>query len=170
MKAALDDALILASWLEKRAFANHKRIQPRILQMLVFLAQYHYFKENKGEILMPSLFMAFQDGPREPNLYAIMGEFEQLPNVLPPPFQLIDFLDRFWARYDGFTADQLLQEIISTDIYKRSHKEGEGHIIDFFTPIDEAKHNLHQEDKQKVTLKDGRKIEKWKPKRHLHNH
>ncbi len=164
MRPMIENALIVALWLENESKKDCYRLQPTHLHLLLYQAQVIYTLEAPGSMLMPAQFAAFKDGPREPTLYAIMSELPYLGDAPPLTDEPQAFLDRFWSKFGHKQAKTLLKEIHNHPPFSKSLKRGEGSIIPLDTIIDYSKQYKQRKDFIKVA--DGRHLMRWTPQRH----
>lgn len=163
MQPAVSNALVIALWLNAEAEADNMRLQPMKLQYLLYLAQTLYALETNGEMLMPSTFVAYSDGPREPTLYAVMGELSYFSNPMPPPSKVISFLMKFWAKFSQRTGKDLLLDIRSHQPFQTALNLGEGTVVAFEAIVE---HTQTRKLKSTVIASNGKAFTKWTPQRH----
>lgn len=125
MPAAVDSAFDVAFWFTDTALNNNEYLQPQKLHRLMFLAQAYYAVLNKGRKLMPSVFVASEMGPVEPNVYAAFSKGR--PDIEINLFMaegVEEFLDTIWRRFGHHSADRLTQMTKGTTAYKEARKKG----------------------------------------------
>ena len=163
-KAATGSCFEIAQWFVDRARFEDSYLQAQKLQCMLWLAQGHYAATYHSRKLMPATFIAMAIGPREPNIYRAyeLGRLE-LPN-LPPPAEIIAFLDRLWGRFGHHSAEQLDKLVRAHRVYTDALDKGEGEEI-LFENI--ARYFTEQREVKPETLArsaDGREWKKWVPR------
>lgn len=76
---ALKTTLAAVGWFRFAAEQDGVRLQPRKMQLLLYMAQGLYAAANDGRALVPSRFVAGSLGPSDPNLYAVLEQGEPDP-------------------------------------------------------------------------------------------
>jgi len=125
MPAAVDSAFDVAFWFTDTALNSNEYLQPQKLHRLMFVAQAYFAVLNKGRKLMPSVFVASEMGPIEPNVYAAFskGRPDMEVNLFLPE-DVEEFLDTIWRRFGHYSADRLTQMTKATAAYKKARKLG----------------------------------------------
>lgn len=71
---ALKSTIAAVGWFRFAAEQDGVRLQPRKLQLLLYMAQGLYAAANDGRALVPSRFVAGSLGPCDPNLYPVLEQ------------------------------------------------------------------------------------------------
>ena len=125
MPSAVDSAFDVAFWFADTALNHNEYLQPQKLHRLMFLAQAYYAITNDRKKLMPSLFVASEMGPIEPNVYAAFSKGRpDIEVTLFMPEGVEEFLDTIWRRFGHFSADRLTKMTKATDAYKQARQKG----------------------------------------------
>ena len=125
MPAAVESVFDVAFWFVDTALNSNEYLQPQKLHRLLFLAQGYYAVMNKGNKLMPVVFVASEMGPIEPNLYAAFSKGR--PDIefnLFLPEGVEEFLDTVWRRFGHHSADRLTAMTKATAAYKQARERG----------------------------------------------
>lgn len=159
VKSSVDVAL----WFYDQARKENDRLQPQMLQRILYIAQGSYAALYHGRKLMPAIFVAGETGPEDPNLYRLF-ERGRPGNIGKPniPNEVEYFLQSIWKRYGHHTAEYLNQQIQHHSIYRKALKAGHrteiefADIVTFFTTLERPK-------VEEVRTADGRRLQKWSP-------
>lgn len=120
---ALKTTIAAVGWFGAAAEQDGIRLQPRKMQLLLYMAQGLYAAANDGRALMPSRFVAGSLGPADPNLYAVLeqgGEPEPPKEVDPKAEACLKLIYRKFAKLpveqlDGFVeSDGIFVEVRET--------------------------------------------------------
>jgi uncharacterized phage-associated protein len=125
MPAAVESVFDIAFWFVDTALNDNEYLQPQKLHRLLFLAQGYYAAMNKGRKLMPSVFVASEMGPIEPNLYAAFSKGR--PDIefnLFLPEGVEEFLTTIWRRFGHHSADRLTAMTKATPAFKEARLRG----------------------------------------------
>ena len=122
---AVRSAFDVAFWFLDRAFNDNEYLQPQKMQQLLYLAQAYYAVLNKGQKLMPAVFVADEIGPVEPNVYVAFSRGKPAVDVeLFLPDDVERFLDGVWRRFGQHTAERLTRMGRETMAYRQARQRG----------------------------------------------
>ncbi|MSO73770.1 MAG: hypothetical protein EXQ99_01270 [Alphaproteobacteria bacterium] len=69
MKPAVASSFNVADWFIRQSKHDRVPLSPLKLRRLMYLVKANYARRTAGDVLMPSMFVANELGPIEPNLY-----------------------------------------------------------------------------------------------------
>ncbi|MCW5729774.1 MAG: hypothetical protein KIT20_03375 [Alphaproteobacteria bacterium] len=183
----IPSALDAAIWFILKSAAERQPLDPQKLNLLLYLGQASYAAAHDGAALMPGVFLAHEDGPREPNVtMALQAGLAAPPEpVLPGVGARI--LATLWDRYGVMpmiglqrlvAADGLwkstLQKIPGGEITREAMRHAYAQPRTAQAPRQRAGANrsataasLHRADPLPRFTLDGREIKRWKPKRRI---
>lgn len=183
----IGSALDAAIWFILKSASARVALDPRKLNLLLYLAQAGYAAAHDGAALMPAVFIAHEEGPREPNVTMAL----QAGLAAPPEPDIAGvgqrILDTMWERY-GVMPLVGLQRLVAADglwkatlekvpggeitreamrqAYARPKASGAMRPRPAPTPGAAARPSQPADPLPRFTL-DGREIRRWKPKRHV---
>lgn len=106
--------LDVAIWLIVKAAAERVALDPRRLNLLLYLSQASYAAAHEGAALIPAVFIATEEGPSEPTITLTL----QAGLNAPPEPVITDaatlVLDEIWRRY-GAMPLTALQRLVAAD-------------------------------------------------------
>lgn len=109
-------------WFNDQALNDAEYLQPLKLQRLLFMAQAYYAVANKGQRLFPSIFIAHETGPIEPNIYRLFeGENKPYLDARLIPEEIEAFLDDIWRRFGSHSGEHLSRVIMMHEQIGRAH-------------------------------------------------
>ncbi len=121
MPSAVQSSFDIALWFSDTALEQNEYIQPQKLHRLMFLSQGYFSVAYGGRKLMPSVFVADEMGPIEPNIYKAYSK--GTPNIEPDLFLPEDvevFLSSIWRRFGNQDADRLTRLCKDTLAYDQA--------------------------------------------------
>ncbi|WP_281019456.1 MULTISPECIES: hypothetical protein [unclassified Minwuia] len=126
---ALKNSLLAVAWFEAKGTEAGRRIPPRKMQMLLYIAQALYAAVNGCRLLMPSVFVASTMGPQDPNLYDILENAKDLPmpKELEPRAEAC--LTLVWRRFGGMGVDELDNFIAHDGVMEEALQTATGAIL-----------------------------------------
>lgn len=126
MRAAAASSFDVAAWLLARARRERRRLPPLALQRLLYLAQAHFAAATGGQRLMPSVFVATNKGPIEPNLARIADFGSPVIEVAKLRKPVTDFLDGIWAAFGALPEARLEALVMASAPVKAAMNSGPG--------------------------------------------
>lgn len=163
--AATESSFDVALWFVERARLEDNYLQAQKLQRLLWLAQGQYARAYHGRKLMPTVFVADEFGPIDPNVYRAfeLGRPE-IPDVRLP-VEVEDFLVRIWGRFGHHATEHLNSMVRAHKIYKDSLDKGVGEEISFTVISEFFQDDAAERDATSVRAADGRVWKKWSPRK-----
>ena len=153
MPTAVSSSFDVAFWFIDRGRADRQQLSSLKLQRMLFLAQAYFAASTRGERLMPSVFVATEQGPVEPNLLRLFDNTVPAIETATPRAAVVKFLDGIWRTFGARTLAQLDEIVISSPPVRDAMKAGANTEI---TPA--ALFNHYRNDK-----KQGDVVQKVKP-------
>lgn len=129
-KTAAQSVFDVAEWFIDTALNDKEYLQPAKMQFLMFLSQGYYAAMTGGEMLMPSVFIATDRGPVEPNSYKIYASGRPLVKKTAFDRTTEALLQTIWRKYGAHSADYLARLIATHEPYAAAFAKGEGSVID----------------------------------------
>ncbi len=119
MKTLVLTSLNAVNWIYRMAYLDNLRIQPMLVQRILYLSQAHYAALTNGRMFIPAVFVATHEGPVEPNLFQILmyGILESGITPQPPSQEGIDYLEVVWRKYGHHSAKHLLKLIVRDGVF-----------------------------------------------------
>ncbi|MGN0904757.1 MAG: Panacea domain-containing protein [Alphaproteobacteria bacterium] len=116
----------VAEWFLDTALNDGEYLQPMKMQYLLFLSQGYYAALTKGGRLIPSVFVATERGPVEPNSYRLYA-VTRPPLVRRPMEETVSaFLLTIWRRFGSYSCDYLGRLLATHEPYARAFAKGPG--------------------------------------------
>lgn len=172
MPTDVNNAFKVAFWFEDTALNHKEYLQPQKMQRLLFIAQAYYAVINNGRKLMPSVFVADELGPIEPNVFVAFSRGR--PNIdidskLLPDVE--DYLLAIWKRFGHYSIKNLDKLTKDSSAYKNALKRGKRAEITIqamersFAKPQEAKSAKMIKKPKVYRTQSGRAVhvKKWKP-------
>ncbi|MGD9536055.1 MAG: Panacea domain-containing protein [Alphaproteobacteria bacterium] len=159
MKPAVATSFDVADWFIRRSKLERVQLSPLKLHRLMYLAHAAYTGANNGEALMPSVFVASELGPIEPNLYRAFEHGTPKVIVHDPSERVRSFLLIIWERY-GHQPIEALNRLLANDAaFEQARAEGVGTEISraAMRPLDEPA------APPAVRLVRGKPVRPWTP-------
>lgn len=169
---AVDSALDVALWFADRARREDMYLPPQKLHRLLYLAQGTYAASYAGRKLMPAVFLAYEVGPMEPNVYRVFDGKRPDLETRPIRPEIDNFLLRVWRKYSHHSPEFLNESVQSHTPYRMALRKGLGQEISFKGMAIYFRDMLRDGGKPKraaagpagtVKTKDGRVLRKWVP-------
>jgi uncharacterized phage-associated protein len=122
--AAVESSFDVAYWFIDRALDDNEYLQPQKLHRLLFLSQAYFAVAFHGRMLMPTVFVADEFGPLEPNVFRACSI--QRPAIEPRSLGDVvnHFLDGIWRRFGSHSAEILSRQIKTHRPYREAHAKG----------------------------------------------
>ena len=124
---AIGTAFDAAFWFSDTALNENEYLQPQKLQRLLYLAQAYYGVLTSGRKLMPSVFVAVDFGPIEPNIFRAFANGR--PNVEAELFlddEAEYLLASVWRRFGHHSPERLTKLTKESPAYMQAFSKGEG--------------------------------------------
>ncbi|MBR1946410.1 MAG: hypothetical protein IJ846_09020 [Alphaproteobacteria bacterium] len=120
----VDSVFDAAEWFLDTALNDGEYLQPMKMQYLMFLAQGYYAALTKGKRFVPSIFLATERGPVEPNSYRLYGS--ERPTLTPHKMNRVtaSFLQTIWARFGAYSPDYIYKLISAHSPYVEAFAAG----------------------------------------------
>lgn len=129
MKPAVASSFDVADWFIRQSKRDRVHLSPLKLHRLMYLAQADYARRTSGDALMPSMFVASELGPIEPNLYRAFEHGTPKVAVRDPSEQVRSFLLLVWHKYGGEPVDALNRLMSADTAYQQASVGGIGSEI-----------------------------------------
>lgn len=110
----IQSALEVAVWLIVKAAAEHSALDPRKLNLLLYIAQANHLQEHSGRLLFPGIFLAQEEGPIEPNVTLALKMGLNAPQEPSLDEYAIQHLEGVWLRY-GALPNVALMKLVAND-------------------------------------------------------
>lgn len=159
MKPAVASSFDVAEWFIRQSKHDRVHLSPLKLHRLMYLAQVGYARRTAGDALMPSMFVASELGPIEPNLYRAFEHGTPKIAVRDPSEQVRGFLLLIWHKYGGEPIDAL-NRLTSDDAgFKLATASGIGSEITL------AMMNAGEQAEEKPAIRfvRGKRVQPWLP-------
>ena len=124
MPTAVSSSFDVAFWFIDRGRADRQQLSSLKLQRMLFLAQAYFAASTRGERLMPSVFVATEQGPVEPNLLRLFDNTVPAIETATPRAAVVKFLDGIWRTFGARTLAQLDEIVISSPPVRDAMKAG----------------------------------------------
>ena len=111
----VDSVFDAAEWFLDTALNDGEYLQPMKMQYLMFLAQGYYAALTKGKRFIPSVFLATERGPVEPNSYRLYSSERPVLPARRMNKVTSSFLQTIWARFGAYSPDYIYR-LISTHL------------------------------------------------------
>jgi uncharacterized phage-associated protein len=161
MKPAVATSFDVADWFIRRSRLERVQLSPLKLHRLMYLAHAAYAGENDGHALMPSVFVASELGPIEPNLYRAFEHGTPKVIVHDLSERVRAFLLLVWEQY-GHQPIEALNRLLAHDAaFEEAKATGLG------TEISRAAmRRLEEPDAPSAArLVSGKRVRPWVPPR-----
>lgn len=126
---AFKNSLLAVAWFEARGADAGKRIPPRKMQMLLYIAQALYAAVNGCRLLIPSVFVASAMGPQDPNLYDILENTKGLPKPEDVEPRAEACLTLVWRRFGDMGVDELDTFIAHDGVTDEARQTAPGAVV-----------------------------------------
>lgn len=126
---ALKNSLLAVAWFESQGAETGRRIPPRKMQMLLYIAQALYAAVNGCRLLIPSVFVASAMGPQDPNLYDILENAKDLPKPKELEPRAEACLTLVWRRFGSMGVDELDSFIAHDGVMEEARQTATGAIL-----------------------------------------
>ena len=124
---AVGTAFDVAFWFCDTALNENEYLQPQKLQRLLYLAQGYYGVLTTGRKLMPSVFVAIELGPIEPNIFrAFASGRPSLEAELFLDDEAEYLLSSIWRRFGHHSSERLAKITKENPAYLHAFEKGEG--------------------------------------------
>ena len=121
---AVDSSFDIAYWFVDRALNDMEYIQPEKVQRLLYLSQAYFAIANHHQMLMPTIFVAEDAGPVEPQVYRIFENAKPFIPLKPISKPVKEFLDSIWRKFGSHSAEYLSKVIKMHPPYYEARKKG----------------------------------------------
>ena len=124
---AVETAFDVAFWFCDTALNQNEYLQPQKMQRLLYLAFAYFGVISGGRKLMPSVFIAAESGPVEPNIYRAFANGR--PNMEANIFLDEDveyLLESVWRRFGHHSPERLAKLTKENPAYLQAFNRGEG--------------------------------------------
>lgn len=113
------------------ALNDNEYLQPQKLHRLLYLAQAYHGATYHGRMLMPAVFIALEEGPIEPNIYAAMEECRPDVRLKPVNDKTLHFIESIWRQFGHHSVDHLSSSIRNHAPYQDAFKIAPGTVISY---------------------------------------
>lgn len=168
MQVGVSSSFDVALWFLARAEREKMPMPPGKLHALMFYAQAYYAGATKGRRLMPSVFVATEVGPRDPNLYRAFENGIPAVETDPLPTPVARFLERIWFEYGPVSPAEISRLISRSAIWREVYRPDA--VVEVTPEV------MHRHFGRKSTadagvqravgerfMIGGRRVEKWRP-------
>lgn len=124
---AVETAFDVAFWFCDTALNENEYLQPQKMQRLLYLAHAYFGIVSGGRKLMPSVFVATEAGPIEPNIYRAFANGR--PNMEANIFleeEVEYLLESVWRRFGHHAPERLTKLTKDNAAYMQAFNRGEG--------------------------------------------
>lgn len=127
---AVESTFDVAQWFCDTALNDSEYLQPLKMQRLLFLAQAYFAVANNGQMLLPSVFIADDLGPLEPNVYRVF-EHDNKPYMEHAAISedIRVFLDSIWRHFGSHSGEYLSKFLRGHPPYFEAREEGKRSVI-----------------------------------------
>lgn len=122
MRVGVSSSFDVALWFLARAEREQTPLPPGKLHGLLFYAQAYYAGVTKGRRLMPSVFVATEVGPRDPNLYRLFENGIPAVETDPVPEAVARFLERIWFEFGPVPPSEISRSISESAIWREVYR------------------------------------------------
>lgn len=133
---AVQSAFDVVEWFLDEALNHDEYLQPQKMQNLLFLSQAYYAVAHHGQMLIPSVFVAEDNGPVEPMVYRAYENGKPLVSLRPIPEKVKLFLDSIWRRFGSHSGSYLSRVLMKHPPYLFAYDRGKGSVITLESMID----------------------------------
>lgn len=112
------------------ALNDGEYLQPMKMQYLMYLAQGYYAAACGGKRFIPSVFVATERGPVEPNSYRLYASARPVVQYQSIDRKAIAFMETIWRRFGAYSAEWLFRTICGHAPYARAFAAGAGTEIE----------------------------------------
>lgn len=160
MKPAVASSFDVADWFIRQSKRDRVPLSPLKLHRLLYLAQADYAGRHGGAALMPSIFVATELGPIEPNLYRVFEYGSPKVTVRDPAEKVRTFLTEIWRLFGEETIEALNRHIARDPALKEAETLGEGTVISLAMM---HKHHKDEDEPPPVRVVEGKCVRPWLP-------
>jgi uncharacterized phage-associated protein len=160
MKPAVASSFDVAEWFIRQSKRDRVNLSPLKLHRLMYLAQVGYARRTAGDALMPSMFVATELGPLEPNLYRAFEHGTPKVAVRDPTEQVRNFLQLVWHKYGEEPIDALNRLMATDAAFKQAEAAGIGSEITLAMMKGGAE---VEEAPAAVRFVRGKRVQRWMP-------
>jgi len=114
----IGSALEAAIWLIVKAAADKVQIDPRKLNLLLYLGQCRHMAEHDGRSLFPASFVADAEGPVEPNVTLALQMGLNAPQEPTLDEHATRQLEDVWRRFGALPAVGLMKLIAADGVWQ----------------------------------------------------
>ena len=120
----VDSVFDAAEWFLDKALNDGEYLQPMKMQYLMFLSQGYYAALTQGKRFIPSIFLATEYGPIEPNSYRLYGSERPVLSARKINKVTSSFLQTIWARFGAYSPNYIYNMLSSHTPYVEAFSEG----------------------------------------------
>ncbi len=177
----LNSSIDVLTWFLLKSHSSVENASQKKMHALLYVAQCYYAVLSDGDKLMPSVFIAKNNGVFEPNLLRVCKYLNCPPTIYEIPKQITVFLESIWSRYCEMPEDDMIRTIKTEKPYKSAIEKGEGSEILFsdmfqfykdttkIKPVLKVKEESLAKEKKSVIMKNEKgkavKVSSWMPKK-----
>lgn len=162
MKPAVASSFDVADWFIRQSKRDRVPLSPLKLHRLLYLAQADFAGRHKGAALMPSIFVATELGPIEPNLYRAFEYGTPKVTVRDPAEKVRTFLMTVWRQFGEETVEALNKHIARDPALKEAESQGQGAVISLAMMHHHHKHE-DEPPPANVRVVEGKRVRPWVP-------
>lgn len=122
--AAVESSFDVAYWLIDRALDENEYLQPQKMHRLMFLSQAYFAVAYHGRMLMPTVFVADEFGPMDPNIFRACAIQRPPIEPIPLPEMVTLFLDSIWRRFGSHSSEALSRQVKGHTPYREAWAKG----------------------------------------------
>lgn len=125
----VDSVFDASEWFLNTALNDGEYLQPMKMQYLLFLAQGYYAAVTNGKRFIPSVFLATERGPVEPNSYRLYDSERPALSARKMNRGTVSFLQTIWGRFGAYSPDYMYKMIATHPPYAEAFAAGENSEI-----------------------------------------
>lgn len=114
-----------AEWFLDAALNDGEYLQPAKMQYLMYLSQGYYAALTGGKRFIPSIFIATETGPREPNSYRLYSVARPGLSYRQMDKKTTSFMQTIWHRFGTYSSDYIYRMITTHEPYAQAFASGE---------------------------------------------
>lgn len=165
---SINSAIHFAAWFVQKATKSGKKLSHIKLQNMLFLAQLQH-GVSCGGVLMPSMFVCYQDGFYEPSVKLMFKSKIPLEEGFFKRSEE-DLLETVWNKYSSLSDDELLTQVCALSLWKNNYKVDNEVIVnpmEYTTNLPKNSVAKKAESGAKIRLSQNGPVEvsPWRPRK-----
>lgn len=168
-KKSINSTLDIVGWFCNKALHNKQQLSAEQLQNMLFLAQMHHVGKE-GRVLIPSMFVCYQNGFYEPTIEVILAN--KLPLLKDPKLDKTTalLLESVWQKYAALSDKELQKFITSLACWQHFYNSEEEVIVNpmeivssFTSSI--SKDKSFNQSKIRISQNGPVQVSPWRPRK-----